>query len=345
MKKIFEGSFFILDNDYNTSKKTEIITTSKRSALIKNSTSEKLEEYLNGDYIKLKKLADEIKIESFNRIYEKKFLYDLENMIRPSFTTELQVEFSIYGQVNFSAQVDEEKKLKIISPKNYLSFDVLRDTYKNNLQLELTKVHTKETFEIVGESVYNFGILAVEKRNKIGQKRIMQEIIDKIIIIGIQNTEYSYINPIHIHIKSESILRRLLLKKNNKYRFVLKSLIFSSNITNDTDSIFLISEGLNDAKKVFVEEKLVDALGVCYLSEISDWNIIKGQSKRVQVVFIESENFYGQSSHIALPFETNNLSDILKFSVTLVDGKRKPIKFKDGETQIPMINFEIQIIK
>ena len=345
LKKIFEGSFFILDNDYNTSKKTEIITTSKRSALIKNSTSEKLEEYLNGDYIKLKKLADEIKIESFNRIYEKFFLYDLENMIRPSFTTELQVEFSIYGLVNFSAQVDEEKKLKIISPKNYLSFDVLRDTYKNNLQLELTKVHTKETFEIVGESVYNFGILAVEKRNKIGQKRIMQEIIDKIIIIGIQNTEYSYINPIHIHIKSESILRRLLLKKNNKYRFVLKSLIFSSNITNDTDSIFLISEGLNDAKKVFVEEKLVDALGVCYLSEISDWNIIKGQSKRVQVVFIESENFYGQSSHIALPFETNNLSDILKFSVTLVDGKRKPIKFKDGETQIPMINFEIQIIK
>ena len=109
MKKIFEGSFFILDNDYNTSKKTEIITTSKRSALIKNSTSEKLEEYLNGDYIKLKKLADEIKIESFNRIYENFFLYDLENMIRPSFTTELQVEFSIYGLVNFSAQVDEEK--------------------------------------------------------------------------------------------------------------------------------------------------------------------------------------------------------------------------------------------
>ena len=266
-------------------------------------------------------------------------------MIRLSFTTELQVEFSIYGLVNFSAQADEEKKLKIVSPKNYLSFDVLRDTYKNNLQLELTKVHTKETFEIVGESVYNFGILAVEKRNEIGQKRIMQEIIEKIIIIGIQNTEYSYINPIHIHIKSESILRRLLLKKNNKYRFVLKSLIFSSNITNDADSIFLISEGLSDAKKVFVEEKLEDAIGVCYLSEISDWNIIKGQSKRVQVVFVESENFYGQSSHIALPFETNNLSDILKFSVTLVDGERKPIKFKDGETQIPMINFEIQIIK
>ena len=78
-----------------------------------------------------------------------------------------------------------------------------------------------------------------KKKRKIGDKRIMtSEIIDTITIIGIQKIEYSYINPVHIHIKSESIIRRLLLKKNNKYRFILKSLIFSSNITNDTDVIF-----------------------------------------------------------------------------------------------------------
>ena len=346
LKKIFEGSFFILDNDYNTSKKTEVLEGSKRSAIIKNSTDEKLEENLNGEYIKLKRLANEIKIESFNRIYENFFLYDLENMIRPSFTTELQVEFSIYGLVNFSAKIDEEKKLKIVSPKNYLAFDVLKDTYKNNLQLELTKVHTKKTFEIVGDKVYNFGILSVEKRNKIGQKRsTMPEIIDKVIIIGIQNTSHSYLNPVNIQIRSESIRKKLLLKKGNKYRFVLKSLILSSNITNDTDSIFLLSGGLNDAKKIFIGGKLEEAIGVCYLSEIDDWEIIKGQTKRVQTVFVESENFYGQSSHIAIPFETNNISDILNFSVTLVDGKGKKIEFKKGETQIPIINFEIQIIK
>ena len=72
------------------------------------------------------------------------------------------------------------------------------------------------------------------------------EINDSITIIGIQKTEYSYINPVHIQIKSESIIRRLISNKNNKYRFILKSLIFSSNITNDTDIIFLISNGLSD---------------------------------------------------------------------------------------------------
>ena len=346
LRKIFEGSFFILDNDYNTSKKTEVLDGSKRSAEIKNSTDEKMEENLNSEYIKLKKLAKEIKIEAFNQIYENFFLYDLENMIRPSFTTELQTEFSIYGLVNFSGKVNEEKKLKAVSPKNYLTFDVLKDTYKNNLNLELTKVHTKKTFEITGDKVYNIGILAVEKRKHVGQKRsIMPEIIDKIIIIGIQNSGYSYLNPVNIQIKSESIRKRLLLKKNNKYKFVLKSLIFSSNVTNDTDSIFLISNGLNDAKKVFVGGKLEDVIGICYLSEIDDWEIIKGQTKRVQTVFVESENFYGQSSHIALPFKTNNISDILNFSVTLVDGEGNKINFKEGETQLPLINFEIQILK
>ena len=174
---------------------------------------------------------------------------------------------------------------------------------------------------------------------------MVNDIIDTITIIGIQKIEHSYINPVHIHIESESIIRRLLFKKNNKYRFVLKSLIFSSNITNDTDIIFLISDGLSDARKIFINDKLESGIGICYLTEIKDWEIIKGESKRVQAVFSDSENFAGQSNHLSLVFETRNLSDILKFSITLVDGEGKPIKFKDGEDKIPIINFDIQIIK
>ena len=236
------------------------------------------------------------------------FLYDLENIIRPSFTTELQAEFSIYGLINFSGEINKEKKLKIISPKNYLKFEIIRDIYKNQLKIELNKVHTKKTFNIIDNNVFNFGILCTEKKKKIGEKRIMSsEIIDTISIIGIQKLEYSYLNPVNIQIKSESIIRRLLLlKKNNKYRFILKSLIFSSNITNDTDIIFLISNGLNDARNIFIKDKLEQGIGICYLTEIKDWEIIKGQSKRVQAVFSDSENFVGQSNNLSLVFETRN---------------------------------------
>ena len=345
IKKIFEGSFYVLDNEFNTSKKTEIISKNKRSAEIKNTIPEKIEEYLSGEYFKLKKLSEEINLKSFDKIYENFFLHDLENIIKPTFTTELQIEFSIYGLINFSGKIDNEKKIKLISPKNYLKFDIEREIYKNQLKMELNKVHNKKTFNILDNNVFNFGILTAEKKRKIGDKRIMTKIIDSFTILGIQKLEYSYLNPVHINIKSENIIRKLMSNKNNKYKFILKSLIFSSNILNDTDVIFLISSGLSDAKKVFIDDKLESAIGVCYLSEVKDWDIIKGHSKRVQVVFFDSEDFAGQSNHFSLAFETRNLSDILKFSITLVDGENKPIKFKDGEDKVSIITFDIQIIK
>ena len=346
IRKIFEGSFYVLDNKVNTSKKTEIISKTKRSAAIKNTSPEKIEEYLGGQYFHLKKLTKEVDLKSLNRVYENFFLYDLENIIKPSFTTELQKEFNIYGLINFSGEVKEDKKLKIISPRNNLKFELEKDIYKTELKLELNKVHNKKTFDIVDDNVFNFGILSTKKRKKIGEKRIMNsEVIDSVIIIGIQNTEYAYLNPVHIHIKSESVIRRLLTNKNNKYRFLLKSLIFSSNITNDTDVIFLVVDGLNNAKQVFINEKLESSIGVCYLTEIKDWDIIKGQSKRTQAVFSDSEDFSQQTNHFSFAFTTRNLSDILKFSLTLVDGENKPIKFKDGEDKIPLVTFEIQVIK
>ena len=346
VKKIFEGSFFMLDNDYNQSKKTEIISESRRSATIKNTLSEEAIKYLDKDYIKMKELANEINFKSLNVIYENFFLYDLDNFIRPSYTTELQTEFSIYGLVNFSNETKEEKeKLNIISSKNYLKFNTIKDAHKNKLKLELTKVHTIKTFEITDNKVYNFGILCTENE-RVGEKRTMkQKIIDVIRVIGIQKTEYSYLNPVHVHIKSESVIRKLMSKKTNKYRFVLTSLIFSSNIINDTDTNFLISDGLNDAKKIFINDSLEYGVGVCYLSEVDNWELIKGQSKRVQVVFGDSQKFAGQSSHFALTFTTVNLSDILKFSITLVDGQNKLIKFKVGEENIPIINFDIEILE
>ena len=55
-KKIFEGSFYILDNKINTSKTTEIVSKNKRIATIKNIPPENLQESLGDQYIFLKNL-------------------------------------------------------------------------------------------------------------------------------------------------------------------------------------------------------------------------------------------------------------------------------------------------
>ena len=138
--------------------------------------------------------------------------------------------------------------------------------------------------------------------------------------------------------------------KNYRYRFLLQSLLFSSNILNETDVIFLTTNGLNKAKEVLFNvesgsSNLEPAVGVCYLSEIENWEIIKGQSKRTQVVFSDSEDLTRQTNHFAFSFVTENISDLLNFAITLVDGKNKIIKFPEGEKKLPIVNFQIQVLK
>ena len=206
------------------------------------------------------------------------------------------------------------------------------------MKFELSKVHSKKTFNIVGDHILNFSMLRTKKQNRIGEKRgIGPEIIDTVYILGIQNTEFSFLNPAHISINSNVVIQQLTKYKNHRYRFLLQSLLFSSNIENDTDVILLVSNG--------IKKNLETTIGVCYLTEIKDWDIIKGQSKRSQAVFSDSEDSSRETNHLALAFVTKNISDLLNFSVTLVDGSNNIIKFPADEKKIPIINFKIQIIK
>ena len=92
-----------------------------------------------------------------------------------------------------------------------------------------------------------------------------------------------------------------------------------------------------------INKNLRDTLGVCYLHKIKDWNIIKGQSKRSQAKFTDSEELT-HSSHIAFALTIKTFSDLLSFSVTLLDSNGNIIRFPKSETKTPVVNFVIQII-
>ena len=291
--------------------------------------------------------SHKINTRSLTYAHENFFLYDLENMIKPTFTTELQQEFNIYGLIYFSGE--QKNKLHLIRPKSKLKFQFDKDIYKKEMKFELAKVHKKKTFNVVGDYISNFSILKTEQ-NGIGYKRKAQmELIDEISILGIQNLEFNVLNPIYISINSDSIISKLQLYKNNRFRFVLRTLLFSSNIVNDTDVIIITSNGLSNTKQALITKDnrptLQSTLGVCFLNEISEWNIVKGASKRVQVVFTDSEDLNRSSDHLAFSFITKNIADLLQFSVSLVDGSGKEITFPKTKTKIPIISFSIQILK
>ena len=288
-----------------------------------------------------------INTRSLTYAHENLFLYDLEKMIKSTFTTELQQEFNIYGLIYFSGE--EKNKLHLIRPKSKLKFQFEKDIYKKEMKFELAKVHKKKTFNVVGDYISNFSMLRTEK-NGIGNKRKMQiELVDEISILGIQNSEFNVLNPIYISINSDTIISKLQLYKNNRFRFVLNSLLFSSNVVNDTDVIILTSNSLSNTKQALITKNnrpiLESTLGVCFLNEISEWNINKRASKRVQVVFSDSEDLNRSSDHLAFSFITKNIADLLQFSVTLLDGSGKEIAFPKNETKLPIIGFTIQIIK
>ena len=74
-----------------------------------------------------------------------------------------------------------------------------------------------------------------------GEKRTMwQEIIETIHVLGLQNfVNYDHLNPIDLSLNSNYIIEKLVKYRKFKYRFLIENLLFSSNLENNTDVIFV----------------------------------------------------------------------------------------------------------
>ena len=125
------------------------------------------------------------------------------------------------------------------------------------------------------DNVLNFAILCARKNKTVGEKRtISQEIIDTIYVLGLQNfVNCGRLNPIKVALDSNNIIERLSNYKRFKYRFLIENLLFSSNLENDTDVIFITCDSLSDGKESLINSKISKTLEVVYLSEIKNWNL------------------------------------------------------------------------
>ena len=208
-------------------------------------------------------------------------------MIKETFVAELNKEFSIYGLITISGENKDNKKLDLINPSSNLKFEVKKDTYKTSISFELGEVHEKELYTVVSDNVFKFGLLLSKKNKTIGEKLKMLEIIDTIKILGLQVETENYLNLINISLNSNSVIQQLTKYNKYRYRFVLESFLFSSNFENETDVIFLTCNGLSNAKEVLINSKIEKVLGVIYLFEIVNWELAKGQTKRLQAIFVD----------------------------------------------------------
>ena len=84
--------------------------------------------------------------------------------------------------------------------------------------------------------------------------------------------------------------------------------------------IFLCCDGLSNAQEALINSEFKKVLRVTYLSKVLNWSLAKGQTKRSQAIFVDSE-FQTKPSQLAFAFTTRNLSHLLSFTVTLLDSE------------------------
>ena len=104
-----------------------------------------------------------------------------------------------------------------------------------------------------------------------GEKRTMPlEIDDTIHVLGLQNfINYRRMNPTEVTLNSTQIIEKLAICKKYKYGFLVENLLFSSNLENDTDVIFITCYDLSDVKDSLINSK------ICKTSRVLQQGIIR----------------------------------------------------------------------
>ena len=245
-------------------------------------------------------------------------------MIFHTFCTELNQKLQIYGLISTSSI--GIKTAQLVRPSNSLKFRVMNNKILTQLILSLEDIKEPGEIKTKDAKVTNFSILSTKRKTGLKRKR-SYEIKDEFRIFGIQNCElFEKLNPNNMQIRDSEINSKLAKYSNKryKYRFIITNLLLSLSIEQDTNVIFLMCNGLNDAKESLINGKLYKTLGVVNTVEIKDWNKLKGQSKWINIVFKDSEN-PTVAKHFAFVFETINFTDLLNFQLTLADDKAKLI--------------------
>ena len=265
-------------------------------------------------------------------------LYDNEDIVRPTFFTEIKKNFATYGI--FSTRHKQKGNI-LIDRQNRIEFLLQNDTKKQSLTLQLEDLLKPKTIATTDSKMSNITILKV---GEIPKKRI----VETFFIQGIQKfDQFKKLNPLNIEVIDSEIKDKISLYARSNYRytfrFIANSLLFSSNLAEETNAIFIVTNSLLEAQTIFINDKNFQGLGAIYTSEIENWDDIKRVSTWTSVKLTDSAIPIA-AKHFSLGFESHNFHSLLNFQYSLLNDKGEIIKFRDGETKVPTINFSIQIL-
>ena len=98
------------------------------------------------------------------------FLQTVSNMLKNTFTSELDKDITIYGSISYFEKTKENKKVYLITTRHKLNFAIAKEVYKEKIKLELAKGSSQSTMHTTINAIKHFGILSTKKDKRIGQK-------------------------------------------------------------------------------------------------------------------------------------------------------------------------------
>ena len=273
------------------------------------------------------------------------FLYDNKLLVRETFVTELNKKNYLIGSIAFYDKAIETGKAFLVENDRKLKFDFKENQLVENLIFNLSHT-TKSTKILLKENnIYNFLLISTEKLTRIGQKKKMVEIIDKIIVKALQNYDkYTTLNPLEINLQSNYLSKIIDDYKGFVFEVRLINVLFSANITNDTQNIFITCQNLVSAKKALINDKIYYLLGIINLNEIKQWKEMKGKSLYVNAK-IDDSHYMQTAKHFGFAFKTSFPTEFLEFTCEFLDDQAKKIVFADSEEKVPIIDLVINILK
>ena len=206
------------------------------------------------------------------------------------------------GGVWYYGKSGSDGKIELITSKNKLKFNVNENVTTSNLNLSIAPVIAREKINFRQRKIKNILILSTFTKNK---KRKMTEILDTLMIKALQNFEtYTILNPLDIDIRSNYMTDKINSYKGYVYQVLIKNLLFSASITNNTQQVFIVCYNLDSAKKALINGKLYSILGIINISEIRNWEEVKGKSIYVNVKFDDITSNIESAVHFAFKFKT-----------------------------------------
>ena len=144
---------------------------------------------------------------------------------------------------------------------------------------------------------------------------IKKKIVTSFFIQGLQKFDkFKTLNPLNIQVIDTNIRDSISLYARSNYRytfrFIANSLLFSSAIIGNTNTIFIVADDLLDAKDVYINNKLFQAIRTIYTSEIENWAEIEKGSHWVNVKLTDV-TIPIAAKHFAFGFETHDFNNLL----------------------------------